>query len=58
MGNHRKVSVKKLRTAITYLNTPNGRKNTYKKEIANQIAAEFSKISLWDHYSHKFQKYF
>ena len=52
-----KISGKKRWTTITYLNTPNGGKSIDKKEIANQIAAEFSQNSSLSHYSPKFQKY-
>ena len=44
-------------TIMPNLNTPNRGKTTVKKEIANQIAAEFSLNSSSNHYSPKFQKY-
>ena len=52
-----KISGKKLQTTITYLNTPNGGKTTDKKEIANQIAVEFSQNFSLNHCSTKFKKY-
>ena len=52
-----KTSGRKLQTSITYLNTLNGGKTTDKKEIAYQIAAEFSQNSSSNHYFLKFQKY-
>ena len=51
------ISGEKLQTTITYLNTPNRGKTTDKKEIANQIADEFSQNSSSNRCSTKFQKY-
>ena len=49
-----KISGGKLQTTITYLNAPNGGKNTDKKEIANQIEAESSQNLSSNHYPHRF----
>ena len=52
-----KISGRKLQTTRTYLNTPNRGKSTNKKEIANQIAAEFSQTHHPTITLPNFQKY-